>query len=103
MASGRPGTKSRAVMPDHYLDIATRSSGSFGGWSPLVSKVLLSNGDVIGGFRSEWAHFVPFLQRRRNFWALFIKPSDLLRLLARIGEIPITCLNALDLEEYEKL
>ena len=53
--------------------------------------MLLSDGDVIGrhvGFRSEWAQFLPFLQCRRSFWVLFKELSELLRLLARPGEVP---------------
>jgi hypothetical protein len=73
----------------HYLDLARRSSGSFGGCSPFGENVLLSDGDVIGrhvGLRSVWAQFLPFLQCPRSFWVLFKEPSELLRLLARSGD-----------------
>src|SRR5512133_3872220 len=79
---------------------------SFGGRSAFGENVVLSDSDVISrhvGFRSEWAQFLPLLPCCRSFWVLFKEPSGLFRLLARIGEVPIACLQTLDFEEHEKL
>src|SRR6188472_699497 len=76
-----------------FVKITIRTPSAVSRGRGCGAKVLLSDGYVIGRnvrFRSEWAHTLPFIECRRGIWVLFKEPSELLRLLVRSGEVPIT-------------